>query len=169
MISIDRATIEDYKIIVDIGKVSVEEAHRDSSPAKDLNEFLEKNYNHEAIKSELSNEKNIYTIIKVDGRPAGFSKLIFNSEHANIEQKNVAKLDRIYLLREFFDLKLGYELLKFNIDLSKNNNQNGTSTTTLPRKSGSRTHDEVRFHFSHAGSPFNQDHAQHGCERGGCR
>ena len=117
MISIDRATIEDYKIIVDIGKVSVEEAHRDSSPAKDLNEFLEKNYNHEAIKSELSNEKNIYTIIKVDGRPAGFSKLIFNSEHANIEQKNVAKLDRIYLLREFFDLKLGYELLKFNIDL----------------------------------------------------
>jgi ribosomal protein S18 acetylase RimI-like enzyme len=125
MISIDRATIEDYKIIVDIGKVSVEEAHRDSSPAKDLNEFLEKNYNHEAIKSELSNEKNIYTIIKVDGRPAGFSKLIFNSEHANIEQKNVAKLDRIYLLREFFDLKLGYELLKFNIALSKNNNQNG--------------------------------------------
>ena len=123
MISINRATTEDYKIIVEIGNVSVEEAHRASSPAKDLNEFIKKNYNDEVIKSELSDERNIYTIIKVDGEPAGFSKIIFNSEHSNIQQKNVTKLDRIYLLSKFFDLKLGYELLKFNIDLSKKNNQ----------------------------------------------
>jgi hypothetical protein len=116
MISINRATVDDYKIIVAIGNVSVEEAHRASSPAKDLNEFIKKNYNDEAIKSELSDERNIYTIIKVDGEPAGFSKIIFNSEHSNIQQKNVTKLDRIYLLSKFFDLKLGYELLKFNID-----------------------------------------------------
>ena len=63
MISINRATIEDYKIIVEIGTVSVEEAHRASSPAKDLNEFIKKNYNDEVIKRELSDERNIYTII----------------------------------------------------------------------------------------------------------
>jgi ribosomal protein S18 acetylase RimI-like enzyme len=125
MISIIRATIDDYKTIVEIGNVSVEEAHRTSSPAKDLNEFIKKNYNNEAIKSELSDERNIYTIIKVDDEPAGFSKIIFNSEHSNIQQKNVTKLDRIYLLSNFFDLKLGFELLKFNIDLSKKNNQSG--------------------------------------------
>jgi hypothetical protein len=77
MISIIRATIDDYKTIVEIGNVSVEEAHRTSSPAKDLNEFIKKNYNNEAIKSELSDERNIYTIIKVDDEPAGFSKIIF--------------------------------------------------------------------------------------------
>lgn len=125
MISINKATIGDYKIIVEIGKVSVEEAHRGSCSAKDLNEFLEKNYNNEAIKSELSNEGNIYYIINVDGEPAGFSKIIFNSEHPNIQQKNVTKLDRIYLLSKFFNLKLGFELLQFNIDLSKRNNQSG--------------------------------------------
>jgi len=125
MISIDKATLVDYKTIVEIGKVSVEEAHRGSCSAKDLNEFLEKNYNNEAIKSELSDERNIYNIINVDGEPAGFSKIIFNSEHSNIQQKNITKLDRIYLSSKFFDRKLGFELLKFNIDISKKNNQSG--------------------------------------------
>ncbi len=125
MISIDRGTLDDFKIIVDIGKVSVEEAHRGSCSARDLSEFIKKNYNNEAIQSELSDERNIYYIINVGGEPVGFSKIILNSAHTNIPQKNVTKLDRIYLQSSFFNLKLGYELLKFNINLSKQNNQSG--------------------------------------------
>jgi diamine N-acetyltransferase len=37
----------------------------------------------------------------------------------------VALLDRIYLLKEAYGLKLGLKLLNFNIELSKNNNQSG--------------------------------------------
>ena len=125
MTSIIKATEKDYKSIVDIGKVSVGEAHRESCSAEDMNEFLEANYNDYAIKEELGDPQNIYYIIKYNGNPAGFSKIILNAEHPNIGHKNVTKLDRIYLLREFYDLKLGFELLKFNIELSKNNNQSG--------------------------------------------
>ena len=125
MTSIDKATEADYKIIVAIGKLSVEEAHRGSCSTEELNEYIENHYNNEAIRAELSDEKNRYYIIKVDGEPAGFTKIIFNSAHADIEQKNVTKLDRIYLLSKFFNLRLGSELLKFNIDLSKTNNQSG--------------------------------------------
>jgi diamine N-acetyltransferase len=125
MISIDKATAADYKIIVAIGKPSVEEAHRGSCSTEELNEYIEKHYNNEAIRTELSDEKNRYHIIKVDGEPAGFSKIIFNSAHADIEQTNVTKLDRIYLLSKFFNLRLGFELLKFNIGLVKINNQSG--------------------------------------------
>jgi ribosomal protein S18 acetylase RimI-like enzyme len=39
--------------------------------------------------------------------------------------KNLAKLERIYLLKEFYDLKLGSALFNFNVDLSKQNNQMG--------------------------------------------
>jgi len=125
MISIDKATASDHKIIVDIGKLSVEEAHRGSCSAEELNEYLEKHYNNEAIQAELSDEKNIYHIITVDGEPAGFSKIMLNASHADIEQTNVTKLDRIYLLSKFFNLRLGFELLKFNIGLAKTNNQSG--------------------------------------------
>jgi diamine N-acetyltransferase len=125
MISISKATVHDAETIAGIGNISVEEAHRDSCSVHDLNQFLEKNYNTEAIRGELSDEKNIYHLIYADGEPAGFSKIIFNSAHSDILQKNITKLDRIYLLRKFFDRKLGFELLQFNIDLSKNNNQAG--------------------------------------------
>jgi diamine N-acetyltransferase len=56
---------------------------------------------------------------------AGFSKINLNATHSNIAGENATKLDRIYLLKEYQGLKLGFELLKFNIDFSKNNNQSG--------------------------------------------
>lgn len=125
MISILKATERDYKPIANIGRLSVEEAHRESCSAEDMKEFLESNYNYDAIKEELNDTKNIYHLINFNGIPVGFSKIILNTEHPNISQKNVTKLDRIYLLKEFYGFKLGFELLKFNIELSKNNNQSG--------------------------------------------
>lgn len=125
MISVIRATEKDHKSIVSIGKVSVAEAHRESTTPENMNEFLEKNYNDDAIKQELNDQNNIYHIILYNGRPAGFSKIVLNAIHPNIVAENVTKLDRIYLLKEFYGLKLGLELLNFNIGLAKNNSQSG--------------------------------------------
>jgi ribosomal protein S18 acetylase RimI-like enzyme len=125
MISIIKATEKDYAPIVSIGKVSVADAHRDSCSAEDLNEFLEKNYNNDSIKAELNNTKNIYHILNYNGNSVGFSKINLNAKHPNVADENVTKLDRIYLLKEFYGLKLGLELLNFNITLAKSNNQSG--------------------------------------------
>ena len=125
MIVIKKATIPDNKIIADIGRVSVEEAHRESSSAEEMQEFLQKNYSYEAITNELSDPDNVYHTITVDQVPAGFSKIILNKSHANIAKKNVTKLDRIYLLKEFLHLKLGTQLLAFNIELAKASEQSG--------------------------------------------
>jgi len=125
MISIVKATASDVQTIVTIGKISVEEAHRSSCDATVLGQYIEKNYNTQSIQEELNDDKNIYHILHVDDKPAGFSKIILNVVHPNILQKNSTKLDRIYLLSDFFDRKLGFELLQFNINLAKNNNQSG--------------------------------------------
>ena len=125
MFYIIKATEKDHKTIVSLGNVTVEEAHRDSCSAEDLKEYLGANYNEEAIKAELRNADNIYHIIYYNEKPAGFSKIIFNAEYANIAEKHVTKLDRIYLLSEFFNMKLGVELLKFNTELAKQHDQSG--------------------------------------------
>jgi ribosomal protein S18 acetylase RimI-like enzyme len=125
MFSIIKATEKDSDPIARIGYISVEEAHRESCSVKDMKEFLETNYNADAIKKELSDPKNTYHVLRYDGETVGFSKIILNTDHNNIRRKNVTKLDRIYLLREYYDLKLGYELLKFNIDHAKKKDQSG--------------------------------------------
>ena len=125
MKSIIKATSKDYETITHIGRIAVELSHRESCSIQDMNEFLANTYNHDVIKEELSDAKNIYHIIYFNEKPAGFSKIILNAGYQNITEKNVTKLDRIYLLEEFYNLKLGFELLKFNIELSKENNQSG--------------------------------------------
>ncbi len=125
MISIIKATEKDYSSITKIGKISVAEAHRGSCSAEDLDEYIERNYNNEAVREELKDSKNIYHIINYNGNAAGFSKINLNAEHPNINQKNITKLDRIYLLKEFYNLKLGLELLYFNIEFCKSHNQSG--------------------------------------------
>jgi GNAT superfamily N-acetyltransferase len=125
MISVIKATERDYNSIITIGKLSIAESHRGSCSAEDMTEFLERNYNGDAIKKELNDINNIYHIINYNEKPAGFSKIILNAKHPNIVSENVTKLDRIYLLKEFYGLKLGLELLNFNLRLSRNNHQSG--------------------------------------------
>lgn len=125
MVSITKATEGDCNSIVDIGKISVEESHRGSSSDEVMNAFLEKHYSHDAIKGELLDSDNVYYIIRYNDQAAGFSKMILNSGHPNIAVDNVTKLDRIYLLKEYYGMKLGLALLNFNIEVSKNNDQSG--------------------------------------------
>ncbi len=125
MISIVKAGATDALAIANIGRISVEIAHRDSCSATDMNDFLDRAYSTNAIKQELENQRYHYHMIYYQKGLAGFSKVVPNEEHPNIPEKNVMKLDRIYLLPEYFDKKLGAELLKFNIGLASTMNQRG--------------------------------------------
>ena len=125
MISIKRAAVADHPAIVSIGTVAVEEAHRGSTTAENLNQYLEKHYNADAISKELADPSNIYHIIDYNGKPAGFSKINLNAAEPAFDAANVTKLDRIYLLKEFYGMKLGRELLNFNIEVAKENDQSG--------------------------------------------
>jgi ribosomal protein S18 acetylase RimI-like enzyme len=125
MISIRKATVQDYQSIAGIGKVSVVDSHRDSCSAEDMHSFLERNYNNDAIKENLQDIHNLYYLIQYNDKPVGFSKIVLNAKHPTIGAENVTKLDRIYILKEFYGLKLGLELLNFNITLAKDNNQSG--------------------------------------------
>lgn len=119
------ATEADNSIIAHIGRLGVEESHRSSCSVEDMNTFLSATYNDEALRQELSNENNIYHLIFLNNRPAGFSKIVLNAGHPNIPEQSVTKLDRIYLLSEYYDKKLGLELLKFKIEYAKQRDQLG--------------------------------------------
>lgn len=125
MISIVRANEEDASAIIHIGLIAVEAAHRESCSAEDLGDYLQKHYSEEAIQKELKDPQNLYHLLYYHEKPIGFSKIILNAAHENLPEKNVTKLDRLYILTEYFDLKLGYQLLQHNIHLAKQQNQTG--------------------------------------------
>ena len=125
MASIIRATINDAELLADLGSKTFIESHGHSAPKEDIDNYVNKNYTVEVFREELNAIENIYHIIYVEDRAVGFTKIILNYPIEKIAVKNITKLERIYILKEFYHLKLGMELLNYNIELSKNNNQSG--------------------------------------------
>ena len=125
MTSIVRAAKKDFQILSEIAEVTFIESHGRSASAEDIQKYISEKYHEDIFKDELSDPKNIYHIIYYGNNPAGYSKIIFDAPYAESEIKNITKLERIYLLREYYDLQLGSALFQFNIDLSKSNDQMG--------------------------------------------
>lgn len=125
MTSIVKASENDFQLLSEIAILTFIESHGSSAGTEDINNYVTMHYSNHAFEKELSDTKNIYYIIYYDMQPIGYSKIIFNTPYAGSQIKNITKLERLYLRKEFYNLKLGLELFQFNADLSKRNNQTG--------------------------------------------
>lgn len=125
MYTIVRAKENDYELLSVLGSRTFMESHGSSAGKADIDRYVMEKYNHGVFKAELSAPKNLYHIIYQNGLAAGYSKIILNARHPAIVEKNASKLERLYLLKDFYDLKLGSELFAFNLELSKKNGQKG--------------------------------------------
>jgi diamine N-acetyltransferase len=123
MTSILRAAENDAALLSEIARKSLVESHGNSAPAGDIDTYLANHCNTTAFVQELNETRNLYHIINYDNIPAGYSKIIFNSPYAGSPLENITKLERLYLLKPFYGLKLGLELLHFNIGLCKQADQ----------------------------------------------
>ncbi|RPD96210.1 GNAT family N-acetyltransferase [Aureibaculum marinum] len=120
-----KASIEHSDVIAEIGKKSFLESHGNSASVEDINSFISKTYNQKSISKEFENTKIQYHIIYFNDKAAGFSKIELNTSNKYINALNITKLDRLYLLKEFYGQGLGSQLFDFNIKLSKKQNQKG--------------------------------------------
>ncbi len=125
MLSIQLATVTDVNLLSEIGSRTLVESHGHSASEKDINHYLNHNMTEEAYYEELINPENIYHIIYADGIPAGYSKIILNSPHVDVQQQNITKLARIYILKEFYGQDIGKDLFTYILELSKQHQQAG--------------------------------------------
>lgn len=125
MATITSVDKNDFALLADLGKQTFLESHGHAGSKADIDSYVEKTYNYAKVEEELKDAKNIHHFIYAGDRLAGYSKIIPGSPNSVISLQNITKLERIYLLKEFYYLKLGFELLAFNIDLSKQHNQAG--------------------------------------------
>ena len=125
MISIQKATPADALLISDLGAKTFIESHGNSAPSRDIDYYVSRTYSLKTVEEELSAPENIFHVIYYKGQAVGFSKIIFNSTHPLLESFTVTKLERLYLVKEFYGLKLGLTLFELIMQLSKKENQTG--------------------------------------------
>lgn len=125
MIVFLKATLIDAVLLSEIGKTTFVESHGHSASEKDIQNYVSSKFSISAFENELKKSKNHYYIMYFGEQPIGYSKIRFNAKNSNIIIKNVTKLERLYVLQKYHNLKLGLELFNFNITLSKQENQSG--------------------------------------------
>lgn len=123
--TIIKAGIEHAELLSKIGKTSFLQAHGKSASKEDIDAYINKTYTSTVFSEELSNANNLYHIIYSNDKAAGYSKIILNQSNTNVEQQNITKLERLYLLEDFYGQNLGAKLFNFNIELSKSQSQHG--------------------------------------------
>lgn len=125
MISIRKATVNDVKQLAIVSKKAFVIPHKHAIPKEIMDVYLKENFSEENLAKEVIQENYNYYLLFYKDELAGFSKIILNTKNDNIKDENVTKMERLYLLQEFYNLGLGKELMQFNVQLCKKNNQNG--------------------------------------------
>ena len=123
--TITRAEINQYKLVAKIGKEAFLEAHGKSAPKEDILDFIEKNYSEQAFYKELMNPDNIYHFIYHKNQVVGYSKIILSQRNTNTNDQPITKLDRLYLLKEFYGQNFGAKLFDFIVAFSKEKKEQG--------------------------------------------
>lgn len=125
MVSIRRATVDDAAVIAEIGKQSFFESHGHSAAAADVDAYAARKFTVDAVQAELAPREHIYHLVFYNDVPAGYSKIVLNAPNENIPAANITCLDRLYLLKAFYGVKLGLALFEHNLDISKQSGQAG--------------------------------------------
>jgi len=140
MIEIRHAGLDDTELISDIGAKSFFDAFAEHNTNEDIDKYLTEKFSKEHIKGEISDPLASFFMAYYMGKPAGYAKIIqsplpeqmsvtpFHPAEAGfpspkgweITTLKAIEMQRIYVLKEYYSMKIGKELMQFTIDFSVN-------------------------------------------------
>ena len=121
MISIRRASPDDAKLLTDLSYTTFWDAfaHHPKNAPDDLAHYMRQAFTIEQIAVELADNKTIFLIAELDGKPAGYAKLIVESIEDGITAKKPIELARLYSHQEYLGQGVGQNLMDACFDLAK--------------------------------------------------
>nr|WP_297912610.1 GNAT family N-acetyltransferase [uncultured Allomuricauda sp.] len=115
---------EDAIAIALLGRTTFSEAFGGLfSDRDDLKRYLDQTFAVDKIEKSLGKSNNRYWIASVDRLPVGYAKLKIRSPSAFVEGNDTSQLQKIYVLQDFLEMKIGRRLQ----DILMKNAQNSGS------------------------------------------
>ncbi|RDI37254.1 GNAT family N-acetyltransferase [Falsibacillus pallidus] len=105
--SIKKCTIEDLPILQKIGYETFNETFKNQNSPENMKVYLEKAFNMEQVKKELSNRSSEFYFVVSNGEIAGYLKLNTNEAQSESMGEESLEIERIYIKKEFQKHGLG--------------------------------------------------------------
>lgn len=118
MLHIRTATLGDASVLALLGRLTYIESHGHYIQSKThLLNYVNEAFDISKIKQDLEDSNILYYIVTYNDFPVGYSKVVLNATREELNSENVCRLERIYVLDEYIDKKIGIQL--FNKILEK--------------------------------------------------
>ncbi len=110
-IEIRIANKDDAVFIALLGRITFTETFGHLFKDKqDLIDYYSTTFSVDKIAHSLTKPNNVYWIAFVDRLPVGYAKLKLNSASQFIASEDVCQLQKIYVLKDFWSMKIGFDL-----------------------------------------------------------
>jgi ribosomal protein S18 acetylase RimI-like enzyme len=112
-VSIRQASVEDAKILTDLSYTTFWDAfaHHPKNAPDDLAHYMRQAFSMEQITEELTDAKNVFLIAEIDGKAAGYAKLIIGNIEPGITATRPVELQRLYSQQEHIGKGVGQNLM----------------------------------------------------------
>ena len=112
-IQIRPATLDDAKLLTDLAYTTFWDAfaHHPKNAPDDLAHYMRQAFSIEQIAEELMDPKSLFLIAELDGKPAGYAKLIYESTEPDIIAEWPVELSRLYSHQKFLGQGIGQALM----------------------------------------------------------
>lgn len=110
---IRKATLQDAAYISLLGRITFSETFGHLFVQKnELETYLQATFDVAKIRSSLQKDNNVFWLALADELPVGYAKLKKYSPLENFDSQHISQLQKIYVLKDFLDKKLGIALYK---------------------------------------------------------
>lgn len=86
---------------------------------EDMAAYMTAAFNEEQVGRELADEKNIFLLAEIDGKAAGYAKLIVDTTEPEITAERPIELSRLYVHQRFLGEGVGPALMDESLRLAK--------------------------------------------------
>lgn len=119
-IEIRLANKRDSQFIALLGRITFTETFghlfRDK---QDLLNYYNSTFSVEKIENGIAKPNNVFWIAFANRLPVGYAKLKLNSKSEFINSENTCQLQKIYVLKDFLSMKIGFELQNILLEKAK--------------------------------------------------
>lgn len=122
---IRQANKNDADVIALLGRVTFTETFGHLfSNKNDLSNYFDSTFSVDKIEHSLSKPNNVYWLAFVERLPVGYAKLKLISPTQFLPGKNVSQLQKIYVLKDFLSMKIGFHLQDLLLNKAKESGSN---------------------------------------------
>ena len=95
------------------------ETFEEVNTEEDMQKYLAENLSLEKIKSELENPNSEFYFAENENEVLGYLKINFGDAQTENQGNEALEIERIYVLKEFFSLKIGQVLFEKSLEIAK--------------------------------------------------